>query len=119
MLQLQQKCRPPTINNFCSSFLLLTLKQRCQFQVRCRKETTMFKLQSISAKASFPAGTKRPRSATAGPPAEEIDHPPAAVTETGQSQPDGADDKACFQLLYVRGIPDWANRYTSCSCLSL
>lgn len=118
MLQLQQKCRPPTINNLCSSFFALTSKQRCQFQVRCRKETTMFKLQSISAKANFP-GTKWPRSATAGPPAEEIDQPPAAVTETGQSQPDGADDKACFQLLYVRGIPDWANRYTSCSCLSL
>lgn len=72
----------------------------------------MFKLQSISAKANFSAGTKRPRSATAGPPAEEISQAPAAVIDTGQSQPDGADDTACFQLLYVRGIPDWANRYT-------
>lgn len=79
----------------------------------------MFKLQSMHAKANFPAGTKRPHSATAGPPAEEIDQPPAAVIDTGKSQPDGADDKACFQLLYVRGIPDWANRYTGCSCLSL
>ena len=70
----------------------------------------MFKLQSISAEASFPPSTKRPRSETAEPPAEETDQPPAVI-ETGQSQPDGADDKACFQLLYVRGIPDWANRY--------
>ncbi len=111
MLQLQQKYRCPTIKNVCCAFPPLISEQRCEFQVHCRKETTMFKLQSIGAKARFPAGTKRPRSETAEPPAEEIDQPPAAVIATDQSQPDGADDKACFQLLYVRGIPDWANRY--------
>lgn len=119
MLHLQQKYRPNTIRSFRTAFPLLASKERCQFQVDCRKESTMFKLQSISAEAKFLAGTKRPRSTTAGPPAEETDRTPAAVIDTGQSQPDGSDDKACFQLLYVRGIPDWANRYTSCSCLSL
>ncbi|KAL0031162.1 hypothetical protein WJX77_006853 [Trebouxia sp. C0004] len=81
-----------------------------RFYVASRMETTMFKLQSVSAKANFPAGTKRPRSATAGPPAKENNQPPTAVVDTGQSQPDGPGDKACFQLLYVREIPDWANR---------
>lgn len=84
-----------------------------------RKETTMFTLRSTAAKPSWPAGTKRHHSETPALITEGFQNAPAAVSHHDETQSVGPDDKACFQLLHVRGIPDWANRCVGFSTCEL
>lgn len=82
----------------------------------------MFKLQPAAAQTILPAGSKRPYSETATSASKLSVHSATAAAVVSQSrrpQAAGQDDNACFQLLHVRGIPDWANRYNCCPTLSL
>lgn len=74
----------------------------------------MFQLQCLTVQPIQPVGTKRNHPEAASPAQVLPSHlhaSPPALPKAKQPQADDADDKACFQLLHVRGIPGWANRY--------